>query len=819
MGIEHLVGLLERAYPDLTSEEIADILWLTLQQWQLNRDESAQDRPIPSLPEQFEGNEQPFIRGPSAPLTLAGTIPESVVQSRPIAGLTTSRSSSSASTSGSTAEEKFAPGAALAVPDAPALRSSLEILKAFRPLMRQVPSAHAQYLDVPATVRAIAETEVWQPQMRPVLEPWLELALVVDTAPSMVIWQRTILDLRRILSQSGVFRDVRLWSLEERADSTVLAPSLCIRPGFGPKTSLQSPCRPQELLDPQRRRLILLITDGIHKRWDSSQIREILRVWAENGPLVMLQVLPEWLWERTALADVTKGQLFAQTSEREEAHPSQSLIFARQGRGRKKASAGTKVPVMTLEPAVVKRCSQVVAGQSSSSAPGLLFAPGQLARLSVDSKLPSDSPPPEPELLPTERLEQFRNFSSPMARRLVGLLAACPEINLPIIRLVQAAMLPLSQQVHVAEVLFGGLFKPQTDLTAHTPADEVEYTFHDGVRPLIQDTVPPAYAFQALSTWLTHRFGYSIDEFRVEVTDERVSQVKPFAGLLLDVLRRRGGDYAEIFEGFERVYGPKYATFAELLERENPQQDYEIRARAGTSGIAVLAIHGGNLQPGTSELAEVIAGEDHAFYTFVSLKPEIDQTLYVSSVQFDEPRALEIVGAADSVLSIHGCQGAAEFVQLGGLDEDWKQRVQLALLDAGFAVFDQEMSGIHAREICNRGRLGRGLRIEVSRGLRDRIFNPERRVQDAEGLEQFVYCLRQSTLSVWFDRAVEAPQSAIGQESNLPGDFQPLEIETAQLVDTATFPTLQEEEFTVATLVPKPQSSTPESFWSRVLRV
>ncbi|MEM9090785.1 MAG: SAV_2336 N-terminal domain-related protein [Cyanobacteria bacterium P01_F01_bin.53] len=567
--IERLVATLEQKFQDLSAEEMADILWLMLQQWQsemssLSRVEPAGNSPLTVPNDEILAPDEPF----PVPSPAKVTSPEpSPSPENAAAGLTTQpdKSTEASSSAGGTSP--------LAVPDSTALRRSLDILKAIRPLIRSVPSAERMYLDVPATVQAIAETDVWSLQLRPVPEPWLELALVIDTTPSMVIWQRTILKLRRVLAQSGVFRDVRLWSLETTDRSPTLGKTsepnspqrLCLRAGYGVRTVRQAPCRPQELLEPNGRRLILVVSDCIDPRWDEQPVREMLQVWANAGPMGLLQVLPEWLWGRTALSEVTKGQMVAQCP----GQPSQSLRFVRRDHWRRKPIIGVKVPVMTLEPEVASRWSQMVSGQSSVSASGLVFSPVTVQQFPPEPA-PDMQRPLESSSKPSakERMTRFRDFSSPMARRLAGLLAACPEVNLPVVRMVQAALLPESQQVHVAEVLLGGLFKPQIDITAHTPADQVQYIFHDGVRPLVQNTISPDYAFSALSEWLKTRFGYSLEDFQAYITAEGADAIEPFAGVMLGVLKRRGGDYTSLIKRIERL---SQSQFEPLTARTQPE--------------------------------------------------------------------------------------------------------------------------------------------------------------------------------------------------------------------------------------------------------
>jgi len=807
--IEQLVAILEQKFKDLTAEETADILWLTLQQWQTDAAALSQTQ---SSSSSSKSSSVEIIDSDAAPvLPLTNNVSASVPAPRPLpmAGLTTRTQTEAQSKTPSTLD------APLAIPDAPALRNTLDLLKALRPLMRQEPSAQGSYLDVPATVRAIAETDLWSLQLRPVLEPWLELAIVVDATASMVIWQRTILSLRRVLAQSGVFRDVRMWSLETQ-DLSERSPQqsspnakLCIRSGFGPAASLQPPCRPQELIDPNGRRLILVISDCIAPHWDTQQIRDLLQIWAKYGPMALVQVLPEWLWNRTALNDVVKGQIYSLTP----GQSNQSLTFIRRERWRRTTLLGVKVPVLTLEPDVANRWSQMVAGKATVSAPGLLFSSVSSQQSSFDLEPGSQkSSSAQPVLTSEQRLEQFRNFSSAMARRLAGLLASCPEVNLPIVRMVQAAMLPDAQQVHVAEVLLGGLFKPQIEITAHTPADQVQYVFHDGVQPLVQDTIPSDRVFAALSTWLNYRFGYALEDFRAHIILEQTEQIKPFAGVMLDILKRRGDEYAEIISSIEPIYQPQYTTFTALSQAETASQDYEINAHVRSSGIAVIAIHGGNLQPGTTQIAKAVAGNIHSFYSFVSLKPEIDQTLYIPSTQFDEATALDIVGRAQTVLSIHGCQGETEFIKVGGLDRDGLERIKTELAAAGFSVSDDETGGTNPDNLCNRGRNRRGVQLEISRRLRRRLINSANEVQDSAGFSQLVEvlqrCLQVTTTATAFTRTESR------SEANFP-DLETLEFTIAQLIDaasTAPFPPLQTQDVEVVTIVFEAKSEELQPF-------
>src|SRR5882724_11484201 len=92
---------------------------------------------------------------------------------------------------------------------------------------------------------------------------------------------------------------------------------------------------------------------------------------------------------------------------------------------------------------------------------------------------------------------------------------------------------------------------------------------------------------------------------------------------------------------------------------------------------------GGGIEPGTSELAEAIAGADMSFYAFEGLKKKGNGILHITSSRFDEPKAVFLVNASPRVVALHGeldCRDQVVF--LGGLDRGLGKHIQ-AVLEAG----------------------------------------------------------------------------------------------------------------------------------------
>ena len=170
----------------------------------------------------------------------------------------------------------------------------------------------------------------------------------------------------------------------------------------------------------------------------------------------------------------------------------------------------------------------------------------------------------------------------------------------------------------------------------------------------------------------------------------------------------------------------KYANYDDLKQHEKEGEDYVILLRENNSRIAVIATHGGGIEPGTIDIADGVAGRDHTFYAFKGIKRKGNAVLHITSNKFDEPKGVRLAENADVVVSIHGYQGEDEVVFIGGRNQDLKEKIKYMLNEAGFHAEISTKSGLrgrHPENICNRCRSGEGVQLEISRGLRDRMFD------------------------------------------------------------------------------------------------
>ena len=193
-----------------------------------------------------------------------------------------------------------------------------------------------------------------------------------------------------------------------------------------------------------------------------------------------------------------------------------------------------------------------------------------------------------------------------------------------------------------------------------------------------------------------------------------------------------------------------YRNFADLAQAEREGADFrvDLMKREGATTV-VLAPHGGRIEPGTSEVARAIAGDDLSLALFEGTKSRGNASLHITSTNFDEPRCLELVQAASSVVTIHGENSQGPVVYLGGRDSVLGACICRALERSGYTVTlhdNPELHGTAPANVCNRGARQAGVQLELSLGLRQPLFESltrEGRSRPTHELKRFANAVRE----------------------------------------------------------------------------
>ncbi|WTO37419.1 SAV_2336 family protein [Streptomyces achromogenes] len=438
------------------------------------------------------------------------------------------------------------PHATLLAPAPPMLRHRLALHRALRPLTRRADAPLGRELDERATADRIARLGAdpawWLPVLRPARERWLRLNLVYDAGPTMPVWRPLVRELHAVLGESGVFRTIGLYRAD--ADGRVRGPGLPAPADGRTVTLLLSDC-----MGPQWRE------GPAGQRWYAT-----LHRWARRMPLAVVQPLPEHLWRDTALP-----ALPGTVSAPHPVAPSAALTFTpyEPGPDEPVRPGGTvPLPVLEPEPRWLAHWAGLLATPGGAEFPAAVAGLGR--PLPADAEDRTDVG----RLTAEELVLRFRATASPEAVRLAGHLAV-GRPDLPVMRLVQAAVDPDPRPRHLAEVILSGM------LTTVPGGPPGAYAFRDGVRELLLLGLPRTERHRTtefldrIGEFIDRRAGRAPGEFRASVPSERGAgtavEDDPFATVREDSARRLSADEAvglpadgagELFAGRYRLLRP-----------------------------------------------------------------------------------------------------------------------------------------------------------------------------------------------------------------------------------------------------------------------
>jgi hypothetical protein len=429
----------------------------------------------------------------------------------------------------------------------PRARRPEDLAPALRDLRRAASGPGPPVFDEEATA-ARAAHGVRLPALRPAAERWLDLALVIDSSASMTVWRDTVRQYRTAFQSAGVFRRVRAWWLDtdtRTGESFLLRDQECTQ-----QASVHSPW---EVLDPSRRQVTLVVSDGLGAAWRDRRMARLLERWAGTNHVSVVQVFPQRLWRRgpNAIASVQirveqpalENRRFA-VRYRHAADPGAG--FRHDYGEQPSADDGVAIPILRFDRRWLEHWVQIVRGTAGWADVPVMFT-GRIAQPQPDSA---------GEISARARVARFRAEASQEAYELASYLTFAP-LELSAIRLVQQAMLPSSGASHLAEVLSDGLLVRTAGPGERRAADgpPVLYDFHPGVRDLLRSSVQRTAALSVLrlvTRHVTSQSGGPVDILALidDPSDEGLTALARsnlrFAKIARSALRGLGGRYADV---------------------------------------------------------------------------------------------------------------------------------------------------------------------------------------------------------------------------------------------------------------------------------
>jgi phage replication-related protein YjqB (UPF0714/DUF867 family) len=189
-------------------------------------------------------------------------------------------------------------------------------------------------------------------------------------------------------------------------------------------------------------------------------------------------------------------------------------------------------------------------------------------------------------------------------------------------------------------------------------------------------------------------------------------------------------------------------TYAKRWKRHEWSQMVEEQATdTPETQKIVMAIHGGGIERGTSEIALAVAGyhpdtlamsvDDlglHDFWLFEGLLSSGNGKLHVTASHYDEPIATELVQNARRCISLHGCSDiqANGKIQLGGRDHELRdivlEELTIAEIPAEIAT-NPMLDGDLLDNIANKTKILGCVQLEMGTSYRSSLFETNTRLQ------------------------------------------------------------------------------------------
>ncbi|GAA2625195.1 FxSxx-COOH system tetratricopeptide repeat protein [Paractinoplanes durhamensis] len=339
------------------------------------------------------------------------------------------------------------------------------------------------------------------------------LALVLDDSPSMRVWTPTVQAFQELAGT--VFAEVNAYSL-------------------GPFR--HSP----EVPGPPDGQLVIVFSDGMAEFWAQASADRVLQAWGGAVPVAIVNPYPQERWHRSYLAprevQLAASRVMSPNAElqirepAERTNPFDDPLH----------EAAVVVPLLELGPRWLGWWASLLGGPAQ----GWLDA---VAHIADPDRAPgprrrSTTEPVPVGAGPRELVRRFQAEASASAFQLATYVASAP-LELDALRIVQGALLPASQPVHLAEVVTSRLLIDDVGDLAFRPGVREELL----ARAAREDTVR---VVEVVSAYLGERTPAARNLLRaIEAPDAQpdtpvTTETAESARLELAVLRALSGPYA-----------------------------------------------------------------------------------------------------------------------------------------------------------------------------------------------------------------------------------------------------------------------------------
>lgn len=169
--------------------------------------------------------------------------------------------------------------------------------------------------------------------------------------------------------------------------------------------------------------------------------------------------------------------------------------------------------------------------------------------------------------------------------------------------------------------------------------------------------------------------------------------------------------------------GDKFTDLTSL-KQQVPRSAFRVLCLDRKSPVTVMSVHGGFIEPGTSELARFVAGRTYNYFDFQCLRADMAKDMHVTSTRFRDEGLTALLDRSVIAVSIHGMGNQKQpAIWLGGINHRLKEIVYNVLFGKGFPISLEAplYKGEHPGNVVNLPREN-GVQLEISDEFLQQLF-------------------------------------------------------------------------------------------------
>ncbi|MFL4952297.1 SAV_2336 N-terminal domain-related protein [Streptomyces sp. MMS24-I31] len=297
-----------------------------------------------------------------------------------------------------------------------------------------------------------------------------ELVLVVDTGVSMAAWYPTVNAFAACVRDLPLFSETRIVKLRTHRSATP--------DGLFDRDLLNAIRLGESTFG--RRKMVLILTDGVGAAWKRRLLWPDLRCWAGCHTVAILNVLPHYNWHLSGLHTRSlrlRTQHPGCANRALLAEPSDTPSLP--GEPGPEQSASLYIPVLEIRKRWLDQWARLLMSQRLPVRQQVLEIPEDDAGQARATERAASG---ELDADPDRRIATFRTAASDNSFALAVLLAAAP-LNRHVMQLIAVELLPEADAGDLAAILTSGLITTVDGVPEHhDPFDAVTFDFLPGVR-------------------------------------------------------------------------------------------------------------------------------------------------------------------------------------------------------------------------------------------------------------------------------------------------------------------------------------------------